>query len=288
MKRWVERMLVAGAGASLALAVLAGLRGAVEAPGQREAAPGLAASVGRSGPLADLESLREELAAESIARATLAGEVEMMRAVIEQLVREAALPRVSAAGSKGPRASTSSEVAAHADSLVGQGQGVFDPAALLATGLAQREVDFLRTVWERKELARLDLADRATRGGWAFSPRHSRATRRIEAEARAEIGEDGYDRLLYATSQTNRVLVRDVLGGSAAERVGIEQGDQILSYDGRRMFKPLDLRQATAGGQRDEIVRVEVQRGPRTLLLTIPRGPMGILMLARSLAPRGS
>ena len=61
---------------------------------------------------------------------------------------------------------------------------------------------------------------------------------------RAELGDEVYDRYLYAKGSTNRVKVQRVLPGSAAQLAGLKPGDVVLSYDGERLFDVEDLRAA--------------------------------------------
>ena len=94
---------------------------------------------------------------------------------------------------------------------------------------------------------------------------------------RETLGDDGYDRYLYATGRANRVSVSEVLSGSAAEQTGLVSGDIILSYDGERIFSFGELRNLSYRGDPGEAVLVEVRRedGSREQLV-IPRGPLGV------------
>lgn len=97
------------------------------------------------------------------------------------------------------------------------------------------------------------------------------------AQLRSELGDDGYDRYLYASGSPNRVRVRSVMQGSAASFAGLREGDVILSYGGERVFDFQDLRRASYRGEPGENVILEVRRadgGYEQVLMR--RGPMGI------------
>jgi S1-C subfamily serine protease len=137
-------------------------------------------------------------------------------------------------------------------------------------------------VWRQSqyELDQLDLRDTAIREGWFGSERYRDELSQIEAERpdlRTEIGDNAYDRYLYASGSDNRVAVASIIEGSAAEAAGLEPGDLIESYDGSRIFTFSALREATAGGERDELVPVEIRRPDGSRVQTwIPRGPLGV------------
>lgn len=96
-------------------------------------------------------------------------------------------------------------------------------------------------------------------------------------QLRYELGDDAYDRYLYASGRPNRVRVRRVMSGSAAAAAGITEGDVLLSYDGERLFQFDDLREASYQGEPGDTVLLEVRRADGTVAqMVIPRGPMGI------------
>ncbi len=96
-------------------------------------------------------------------------------------------------------------------------------------------------------------------------------------QLRSELGDDAYDRYLYASGRPNRVRVRRVMVGSAAAQAGIAEGDVLLSYDGERLFGFDDLRTASYQGEPGDTVLLEVRRDDGTVSqMIVTRGPMGI------------
>jgi hypothetical protein len=153
-------------------------------------------------------------------------------------------------------------------------------SALVRAGLAEDVAADL--VWReaQAELDRLELRDLALREGWFGSDRYREELRRIEREAprlRTEVGDDVYDRYLFASGEQNRVRVSSVIPGSAAEDSGLRAGDMIEYYDGGKVFNFGELRRATSEGERGELVPVQIRRADGSRIQTwLPRGPLGI------------
>jgi S1-C subfamily serine protease len=94
---------------------------------------------------------------------------------------------------------------------------------------------------------------------------------------RSEIGDDAYDRMLYALGQSNRVVVRDIMQNSSAEQYGLQANDRVYEYDGQRVFTGQELNDlVTKGGDAGSLVLVRVQRDEQQLDFYLPRGPIGI------------
>lgn len=99
----------------------------------------------------------------------------------------------------------------------------------------------------------------------------------VEASTlRAELGDQDYERFLSAQGRPTSVNITGVLASSPAERAGLQQGDEIVSYDGRRVFDVQELNDLTLGGTSGESVVVDVRRNGQNLQLVLPRGPLGV------------
>jgi membrane-associated protease RseP (regulator of RpoE activity) len=98
----------------------------------------------------------------------------------------------------------------------------------------------------------------------------------IEQTLRKELGDAEYERYLKATGRPTEVRVMEVLATSAAERSGLKAGDEIISYNGKRVFDVRELntlsQQGTAGGS----VTIEVKRNGQTVQMSVPVGPLGV------------
>jgi len=234
---------------------------------------------------AGLDELRQALEREVQARQELAGELDFLREMLGEL---SSLPGASSQAPAGgtAQAEQGPQEGGSAESAAEQPAGpAFDRDALVAAGMSPEDADRLHERWSRYQLEQLDLNDRAMREGWFFTPRHRRERQRLEQALREDLGEDGYDAYLYATGAPNRVVVRDVLPGSAARRVGLRPGDVVLRYDDQRIFRPREVQRATAAGVRGQSVRLEILRdgAPRTFF--VPRGPLGVLLETDSRPP---
>lgn len=142
-------------------------------------------------------------------------------------------------------------------------------------------VDFL---WrqDRNELDRLELRDLAIREGWFRTDRYRQEVRRLSEETpdlRAEVGDEIYDRYLFASGHDNRVQVTSVINGSPAEAAGIQPGDVVDSYGGEQIFTQAELRGATSDGELGEMVPVRLRRANGSKVqIWLPRGPLGVRM----------
>ena len=127
----------------------------------------------------------------------------------------------------------------------------------------------------------MDLRDIAIREGWFGSDRYRDELSRIEEDSldmRKEIGEDFYDRYLFATGEDNRVAIDSIIPGSTAEEAGLQPGDLVELYGDNRIFRFDDLRTATSDGERGELVPVRIRRGDGIVDAWLPRGPLGVRM----------
>lgn len=138
------------------------------------------------------------------------------------------------------------------------------------------------------ELKRLELQDRATRGGYLNTQRYYDELADInsdETNLRDELGDDLYDEYLYNSKQNNRVSIVSVMLGSAAEQAGMKKGDIVLGYDNERIFSWRELKAKTAEGQLGEYVSISVYRNAEVFSFSVPRGPLGTQLGATRLAP---
>lgn len=93
---------------------------------------------------------------------------------------------------------------------------------------------------------------------------------------RTEMGDDDYARYLEVQGQPTAVRISQVLSGSPGNDAGLQPGDQLISYDGRRLFDVGDLRRQTMQGEPGQDVVIEIDRDGVRMQLTVPRGPIGI------------
>lgn len=221
-----------------------------------------------------IDSLTEILNFEVAERRRLEEQLEVLTETVAALsttgekTRVAAAQRASAAASADNVRRAASSVQADEQRFIDAG---FAPDAAAALKLQLDEI----------AMERLYLRDRAVREGWLGSARYRDELRALTARqnsVREELSPEEYDRFLYATGRPNRVGVNSVLSGSPADQSGLRAGDQILSYDGQRVFSPAEIRRETTRGERGALVPVEVLRDGRTEIVYLPRGPLGVQM----------
>ncbi len=244
-----------------------------------DTSPDAATDVPAGGPVAGTDAqiieLRRRLNDEVSARQTLQKEVEQLR---EQVLRlDEIIER------KTPRSSRRQRQAAAAS-----GSGQIDEAQLLAAGFDAERAAMLAQRLNQGEMERLYLRDRAIREGWIGTDRYTQAVRDLDGgldALRRELDEQSYDRLLFAMGQPNRVAVQAVIGSSPAQQIGLQAGDIILRYDGKRLFNGNELRTATTEGQSGTSVPLEVLRDGQRLVFYVARGPLGVRLGAASARP---
>lgn len=93
---------------------------------------------------------------------------------------------------------------------------------------------------------------------------------------RRAIGDDAYTRYLEAQGQPTSIMITQVMNSSPASNAGLQAGDQIISYNGDRVFNVSDLRNHTMRGDPGQEVVIEIVRDGNRMQLTLPRGPIGI------------
>ena len=102
-------------------------------------------------------------------------------------------------------------------------------------------------------------------------------SRNVASDAlRNELGDADYERYLAATGRSTSVAVSTVLDSSPAQRAGLRPGDEITSYDGKRIFSMSDLTRQTMEGLPGEQVVIDVLRDGVSMQVVVPRGPIGI------------
>jgi len=146
--------------------------------------------------------------------------------------------------------------------------------ALIAAGFLPAQADWL--VQREQELLMESLRARfeAERSG---EPVDWFANRSFVGDTlRKELGDPDYERYLEGTGRPTTVAVSSVIESSPAQSAGLQAGDQIVRYDGERVFSMTDLTRQTMEGEPGESVVVDIMRGGNLMQVVMPRGPVGI------------
>lgn len=145
-------------------------------------------------------------------------------------------------------------------------------------GITPRQMEFIRRLEAQAEMRQIEVDDRARREGWINTQRYFAEANRLQTggdTVRKELGDDAYDRYLYAANRSNRIAVTSVIPTSPAERAGFQAGDRILTYGGERIFTPQQMIDLRSSGELGAPVTVEVMRNGQLVQITMPRGRWG-------------
>ena len=93
---------------------------------------------------------------------------------------------------------------------------------------------------------------------------------------RQQLGDADYERYLTANNRSTSITISSVIDSSPAQSAGLQPGDEIVRYDGERVFSMTDLTRQTMDGIAGQNVVVDIMRGGTSMQIVIPRGPVGI------------
>ena len=96
-----------------------------------------------------------------------------------------------------------------------------------------------------------------------------------DAMLREEIGDAEYETYLEASNRSTSIGVSSVMASSPGERAGLQAGDEIVGYDGQRVFGTSELIQHTMAGGDGNVV-VDIMRDGSPMQVVVPRGPIGV------------
>jgi len=96
------------------------------------------------------------------------------------------------------------------------------------------------------------------------------------AKLREDLGDFEYEQYLLALGREPYVNILEVIGGSAAASAGLQAGDRMVYYDGRRVFDFLEITPLTLEGNPGETVVIDILRDGQPIQLAVPRGPLGV------------
>jgi hypothetical protein len=145
-----------------------------------------------------------------------------------------------------------------------------DNERIRAAGLTPERVKGIERRAEELRVAAMQAQYEAQRTGQRVENTN------IEATLRKELGDVEYEKYLKATGRPTEVRVMEVLATSAAERSGLKAGDEIVSYNGKRVFDVRELNTMTSQGVAGGSVTVEVNRNGQTMQVSVPAGPLGV------------
>ena len=145
---------------------------------------------------------------------------------------------------------------------------------LIAAGLAPDRADWI--VQRESELRYESMRARFEARNSGASQDFFDAAINSESMLRAEIGDTDYEMYLEANNRPTAVSISGVMASSPGERAGLQPGDQIVNYNGQRVFSTWELVQQTMGGGGEGTVVVDLLRDGAPMQIVLPRGPIGV------------
>jgi hypothetical protein len=147
-------------------------------------------------------------------------------------------------------------------------------AMLVEAGFALDRAEWITRRESELRMEALQAQFDARRAGEEFNP----FAQRLSAgnALRTEIGDAEFEQYLEASGRPVTVTVGSVLEASPGQRAGLQPGDEIVRYDGQRVFNTQDLNGQTVLGEPGEPVVVELLRDGGPMQIVLPRGPIGV------------
>jgi hypothetical protein len=147
-------------------------------------------------------------------------------------------------------------------------------AMLVEAGFSPDRAEWITRRESELRMAALQAQFDARRAGEEYNP----FAQRLSAgnALRAEIGDVEFEQYLEANGRPVNVVIGSVLEASPGQRAGLQPGDEIVRYDGQRVFSAQDLNGQTVLGEPGEPVVVDVLRNGNPVQVVLPRGPIGV------------
>jgi len=161
------------------------------------------------------------------------------------------------------------------------GQGGFD-----ASSREQRQInrfveaglttDRAQWILQREDEIAMEVLQARYEATQNDAPAEEIANLNSQSLMRAELGDADYEKYLAGSGRPTTINVREVLTNSPAQAAGLAPGDQIVGYDGKRVFDMNELTGLTYEGQQGDTVPINVIRDGQEIQLYVERGPIGV------------
>jgi C-terminal processing protease CtpA/Prc len=145
--------------------------------------------------------------------------------------------------------------------------------AMIKAGMPPDRADYILRRESEMRYEQMQAVYQARNSGESLDPMY----RNFNADSmlREEIGDAEYEMYLEANNRSTSVGVSSVMASSPGERAGLQAGDEIVGYDGQRVFGSSELIQRTMAGGDGNVV-VDVMRDGSLMQVVVPRGPIGV------------
>jgi hypothetical protein len=161
------------------------------------------------------------------------------------------------------------------------GFGAFDESAreqrqierFVETGLSVERAQYILQREDELAMEVLQARYEATQSGAVATDIANLSTSQLMRE---ELGDPDYEKYLDALGRPTSINVREVLTNSPAQAAGLAPGDEIVAYDGKRVFDMNELTSLTYEGGPSSTVAIDVIRDGQPIQLYVERGPIGV------------
>lgn len=145
---------------------------------------------------------------------------------------------------------------------------------LVAAGFSPDRAAWIAKRESELEMERMQMVFEARQSGEGLD----RSDVRLDPDRalRTEIGDAEYEQYLQANGRSTSVAVGAVLESSPGQRAGLQPGDEIVTYDGQRVFSYGDLSEQTMNTQAGQSVVIDIVRDGVPMQVVVDSGPIGI------------
>ena len=147
-------------------------------------------------------------------------------------------------------------------------------AALVEGGFSPERAEWIRQREDELRVEGMQARFEAQRSGDMEAMMRSRID--PGTRLREELGDTEYEQYLEAYGRPTTVRIGNVLESSPGQQAGLVRGDEIIRYDGQRVFSYGDISQQQLEGTVGENVVVDILRDGAPMQVVLPRGPIGI------------
>jgi C-terminal processing protease CtpA/Prc len=218
-------------------------------------------------------ALETAVSEERQARQLLEDELLFLFAELEQLEADREVRRSADEEIREARGNVDSESVARRLQFREERETTGRRDAMVKAGMSPDRADYILRRESEMRFEQMQAAYQARNSGESLDPIY----RNFNADAmlREEIGDTEYETYLEANNRSTSIGVSSVMASSPGERAGLQAGDEIVGYDGQRVFSTSELIQHTMAGGDGNVV-VDVMRDGSPMQVVVPRGPIGV------------
>ncbi|MDQ2639110.1 MAG: PDZ domain-containing protein [Pseudomonadota bacterium] len=153
----------------------------------------------------------------------------------------------------------------------------FQTSRLLAAGFSPERISFIEKRSAELQAQRQRAQRDARTSGPGEDPDMAAAySYDKDLDLRYEIGDDEYEKYRSALGRPTGIRIREVPPGSSLEHSGLRPGDEIVRYEGKRVFNIGELNSLASKSASGEFVTVEVRSDGQVRQVLLPRQRLNI------------